>query len=255
MMFPLRDTVPRVHTPWAVWTILGINLLVMLMQQILTPQEMHALFNLYGVVPARFAFPQWGIDAGYPAGGYISFVTHMFLHGGWSHFLVNMWTLWIFGGNVEDVMGTWRFGVFYFLCGFAALLTHVCFSASSTSPIVGASGAVAGVLGAYFILYPHSRVTTLVLLLFIPLVFDIPAVLYLGIWFAMQLLSGLTALTTANNNSIAWWAHLGGFVAGVFFMPLFRQPGRCYFCSADGLFPRARPASRRNTPQCKDKTL
>ena len=156
-------------------------------------------------------------------------ITHMFLHGGWGHFLVNMWTLWIFGDNIEDVMGPVRFTIFYLTCGLAALLTHMVFSASSTVPVVGASGAIAGVLGAYFLLYPHARVTTLVPLLFIPLIFDLPAVVYLGIWFVTQLLSGLTTLGS-NGAGIAWWAHLGGFVAGFVLLPLFRQKGRCYYC-------------------------
>ena len=116
-MFPLRDTIPRVHTPWAVWTILGLNLAVFLWQQGLAPSEVYTVFHVFGVVPARFSFPDWALSAGFPPGGEASFFTHMFLHGGWGHFLVNMWTLWIFGDNIEDVMGPWRFTVFYLTCG------------------------------------------------------------------------------------------------------------------------------------------
>lgn len=228
-MFPLRDTIPRVHTPWAVWCILAANLAIFLWQQTLTPGETLRLFHFMGVVPARFAHPDWALTSGYPPGGFIAFVAHMFLHGGWGHFLVNMWTLWIFGDNIEDVMGPVRFTIFYLTCGLAALLTHMVFSASSTVPVVGASGAIAGVLGGYFLLYPHARVTTLVPLLFIPLIFDLPAVVYLGIWFVTQLLSGLSSLGS-DGAGIAWWAHLGGFVAGFVLLPLFRQKGRCYYC-------------------------
>lgn len=240
-MFPLRDTIPRVHTPWAVWTILALNLAVFLWQQGLAPSEVYTVFHVFGVVPARFSFPDWALSAGFPPGGEASFFTHMFLHGGWGHFLVNMWTLLIFGDNIEDVMGPWRFTVFYLTCGLAALFTHVFFSPASTIPVVGASGAIAGVLGAYFLLYPHARVTTLVLLVFIPLVFDLPALVYLGIWFLVQLASGLSALGD-EGAGIAWWAHLGGFIAGVLLLPLFRRPERCYFCSPHGPFGRSRKA-------------
>lgn len=240
-MFPLRDTIPRVHIPWALWTIIAINVTVFLYQQTMTMRELSLFMHLYGVVPARFSFPDIALQAGYPPGGEVAFITYMFLHGGWSHIIVNMWTLWIFGDNIEDVMGPARFTLFYLTCGLAALLVQFVADSASPLPVVGASGAVAGVLGAYFLLYPHAQVTTLVPLLFIPLIFDLPAVFYMGVWFLTQLFSGLSSLATPGESaSVAWWAHLGGFVCGFVLLPLFRLKDRCYFCSPTGPFGRGR---------------
>jgi membrane associated rhomboid family serine protease len=140
-----------------------------------------------------------------------------------------MWTLVIFGDNVEDRMGSGRFLGFYLLCGLAASLTHALTNPTSTIPTIGASGAVAGVLGAYFLLFPMARVITLVPLLFIPLIVEIPAIFYLGLWFVSQLLNGTLALIGLETYElVAWWAHVGGFVAGMALLPLFKQSPRQY---------------------------
>lgn len=240
-MFPIRDSIPRVHTPYAVYTILALNILAFLYQQSLNGRELFELLHIYGVVPARYAFPDWALQAGYPAYGQFAFITHQFLHGGWMHLIVNMWSLWIFGDNIEDVMGPARFTAFYLLCGLAAMLAHLVFNAEATIPIVGASGAIAGVMGAYFLLYPHSRVTTLIPIVIIPLFFDLPAVLYLGIWFGMQVLSGIGSMAAGGGASIAWWAHAGGFVAGIAILPFFRRRGHCYYCHSPEGTPPHRP--------------
>lgn len=230
-MFPIRDSIPRVHTPYAVYTIIAINVLVYLYQQALSSGDLFLMLHTFGVVPARYAFPEWAAHVGYPTYGQFAFITHQFIHGSWSHLLLNMWSLWIFADNIEDVMGPVRFTLFYLCCGLAAMLTHMLSDTAATVPIVGASGAIAGVMGAYFLLYPHAKVTTLIPIVIIPLFFELPALLYLGIWFAMQVLSGLGSLVQQGGGaSIAWWAHAGGFVAGIILLPLFRRKGHCYYC-------------------------
>jgi membrane associated rhomboid family serine protease len=148
----------------------------------------------------------------------------MFLHGGWMHFLGNMWTLYLFGDNVEDRMGPVRYLVFYLLSGLAAGLTHYLTDPGGTVPTIGASGAIAGVLGAYCLLFPLARVITLVPVFFFPFIFEVPAVFYLGIWFVSQLYSGTLALMSPQYyEGVAWWAHVGGFVAGMVLLPLFKK--------------------------------
>ncbi|WP_461210712.1 rhomboid family intramembrane serine protease [Desulfocurvus sp. DL9XJH121] len=240
-MLPLRDSIPRVHTPWAVYALIAANTLVFLWLASLSTRDTGIVIHLFGVVPARFSHPDMALQAGYPEFGLYSFITYMFLHGGWLHLIMNMWTMWIFADNIEDVMGPWRFLGFYLCCGLAALAVHYMFNSDSTVPVVGASGAIAGVMGAYFLLYPHARVVTLVPLFIIPFVFEIPAVVFLGIWAAMQLFSGVASLAGSDGGGIAWWAHAGGFVAGMLLLPLFRKKGRCYFCvRPDGRIPGGR---------------
>jgi membrane associated rhomboid family serine protease len=148
----------------------------------------------------------------------------MFLHGGWLHVIGNMWMLWIFGDNVEDRMGPLRFIAFYLICGVIAAVVHVATNSGSQFPTVGASGALAGVLGAYFLMFPASRVIVLLPVLFIPLFFELPAVIYLGLWFMIQFLSGTASVAAGSEaaaGGIAWWAHIGGFLAGILLYRLF----------------------------------
>lgn len=155
----------------------------------------------------------------------------MFLHAGFPHLLGNMWFLYIFGDNVEDRMGHMRYLVFYLLCGLVATFTHICFSPTSSIPVVGASGAISGVLGAYFVLFPRASVLTLIpLFLFLELI-EIPAVVFLGLWFLMQLNSGIlqTLLAPSEVGGVAWWAHVGGFVAGLVLQRFFREEPRAPF--------------------------
>jgi membrane associated rhomboid family serine protease len=147
----------------------------------------------------------------------------MFLHGGWLHIIGNLWTLWIFGDNVEERMGSGRFVVFYVLCGLAASITHVLTNAQSTVPAVGASGAIAGVMGAYFFLFPYSRVIVVIPILIFPFFFELPAVIYLGVWALTQVFSGTLSIASGNVQvgGVAWWAHVGGFGAGLILHFLF----------------------------------
>jgi len=231
-MFPLRDSIPRMHVPYAVWAIIALNALAFAYTITLSPAETAAFFHLYGVVPARFSHPWLAAQVGYPDFGWYTFVTYMFLHGGWLHFIVNMWTLWIFADNIEDVMGPLRFLGFYLSTGLAALGVHYFFNPDSIAPVVGASGAIAGVMGAYFLLYPHAKVVTVIPIFFFPLILNVPAVIYLGLWFASQFFSGVSdILSPTRGAGIAWWAHAGGFLAGMALLPLFRKKGRCYFCA------------------------
>ncbi len=227
-MFPLRDTIPSRRVPVVTWGLIAFNCLVFAYQLALPEGGLPRFFHLYGMVPARFSSPGWAAEAGYPQSLALPFLTSMFLHGGFFHLLSNMWTLWIFGDNVEDRMGRFRYLAFYLLCGLGAGLVHWLTNLESTVPTIGASGAIAGVLGAYLVLYPRSRVVTLVPLFFWPLFFEIPALFYLGFWFVSQLLSGASALASgaAGAGGIAWWAHVGGFLAGLALYRLFleRQP-------------------------------
>ncbi len=233
-MIPLRDSIPRVHPSFAVWGLIALNALVFIFELGLPPEGLYDLFHLFGLVPARYSRPEWAMAMGYPPAGYLPFVSYMFLHAGWLHFLINMWMLWIFADNIEDVMGSLRFLAFYLLCGVAAVLAHMLSDSTSPEPVIGASGAVAGVMGAYFLLYPHSKVLTLIPILIIPFFVEIPAVLFLGLWFVSQFFSGVLSLGQGGGG-VAFWAHAGGFVAGMLLLPLFRVKSRCYYCyRADG---------------------
>ena len=222
-MLPILDDVPSGRTPLATIALIAVNLLVFLFELALTPGSLEALVHLHGVVPARWSDPRWAEAAGYPPAGWTPFLTTQFLHGGWLHLAANMWTLCLFGDNVEDRMGRPRFVAFYLLCGVAASVTHAYALPASRVPAVGASGAIAGVLGAYLVLYPRARLVMLVPVLFYPLFFEMPAMLYLGFWFAAQLFSGAASLGGAEDaaSGVAWWAHVGGFLAGVLSFWLF----------------------------------
>ena len=211
--------------PVVTWGLIAFNCLVFFYQLTLSEGVLPRFFHLYGMVPARFSSPGWAAQAGYPRSLALPFFSSMFLHGGFFHLLTNMWTLWIFGDNVEDRMGRFRYLIFYLLCGLGAGLVHWLTNMDSTVPTIGASGAIAGVLGAYLVLYPRARVVTLVPLFFWPLFFEIPAILYLGFWFVTQLLSGASALASgaAGAGGIAWWAHIGGFLAGLALHRLFLE--------------------------------
>jgi len=233
-MFPIRDTIPSRNPPVAVWLLILVNSVVFLFELAMPEPALRQFFHLFGIVPARYAHPDWALWAGFPADDYWPFLTSMFLHGGFMHIIGNMWTLWIFGDNVEDRMGPARFLVFYLLCGLAAGLVHWLTNPDSTIPTVGASGAIAGVMGAYFFLFPYSRVVVLVPVFFFPFFFELPAVTYLGFWALSQVFSGTLSLAgPASVGGVAWWAHVGGFMAGIllhfFFVKrrdAYRRPSR-----------------------------
>lgn len=226
-MFPIRDEIPSRRRPVVTWAILAINILLFFYQLTLGEAGLAALFYRFGLVPARISDPGWAISVGLPPGGYFGFLSGMFLHGGVLHLLFNMWTLWIFGDNVEDRMGRVRFTAYYLICGVVASAVQWLTNPASTIPTIGASGAIAGVMGGYFLLFPHSRVLTLVPIFFYPLFVRIPAIVYLGLWFVLQLLSGTTSLGQGpDTGGVAFWAHVGGFVAGLLLVRLFvpREP-------------------------------
>lgn len=215
-MIPLRDTIPARSRPVATHAIIVFNVLVYLLQTAQGPQ-MERFVYFYGLVPARYFVPQ---IAGYFSTGeqVFALLSFMFLHGGFWHLLGNMWSLYIFGDNVEDHLGPLRYTAFYLLCGLASGLSHLLIHRYSNIPTIGASGAIAGVMGAYFILYPRSRVLTLIPILFIPYFIEIPAYFFLGIWFVLQFLN---AAGGGAAGGVAWWAHIGGFVFGMAVLKIF----------------------------------
>ena len=222
-MIPIRDTIPTRNPPVATYTLILINIFIFLIEVTMPPAVLERFFYLFGVVSARFTHPEWAAFLGFPD-NYWPFLTSMFIHASWLHIIGNMWTLWIFGDNVEDRMGPLRFVIFYLLCGVAAGVVHWFTNPLSTVPAVGASGAIAGVMGAYFLLFPHAQIILLVPILFFPLFFAVPAVTFLAIWALSQALSGTLALALAgpyDAGGVAWWAHVGGFVAGIALHPLF----------------------------------
>ncbi|HLH55151.1 MAG TPA: rhomboid family intramembrane serine protease [Verrucomicrobiae bacterium] len=226
-MFPIRDSIPTRSVPVVTRAIILLNVLVFSLELALPPDALERFFFLFGVVPARLIHPNWAATVGFPGGAYWTLLTHQFLHGGWLHIISNMWALWIFGDNVEDAMGGRRFALFYLTCGILAALTQVMTQQDSEVPSIGASGAIAGVLGAYFLLYPTARMVVLLPIFFFPFFFEVPAVLYLGVWFLTQLFSGTLALASPEEaGGIAFWAHIGGFLSGMLLCAFFVQRGR-----------------------------
>lgn len=212
-MIPLRDTIPRQTTPYVVLVIIALNVWAYFkVNWGLPPGRLQAFFEVYGMVPARYS----DLSVARALGGnpFVPFFTSMFLHGGLMHLVGNLWSLWIFGDNVEDWLGHGRFALFYLFCGVASGLMHLFTNWSSVMPTIGASGAIAGVMGAYFLLYPKARVVTLIpIFIFVQFV-ELPAFLFLGFWFVMQFLSGTASLGARSAGGIAWWAHIGGFLTG-----------------------------------------
>lgn len=207
-MFPIKNTVPVRYPPVMTWMLIAINCVVYLFESSLSDAELNDFLSQFALVPARYTEPTDLSD-------YLPFFTTMFLHGGWLHLILNMWTLWLFGPAIEDQFGSGLYTLFYVACGLIASATHVVFNAGSTIPALGASGAIAGVLGCYMRLFPAARVIVLFPVIFIPFFFAMPAVLFAGFWFLMQVLQATTeGLVPSAGGSIAWWAHIGGFVAG-----------------------------------------
>lgn len=223
-MFPLKDDNPTRTTPWATYALLAANVLVFLWQiQLRTAGGDQAYIDFVtrlGLMPANLLTPSVWAQMSVPAPA--TLLTSMFVHGDLFHLLGNMLYLWVFADNVEDAMGSGRFVAFYLLCGLGAAGTQIALMPASTVPMVGASGAIAGVLGAYMLLYPRARILTLVFLFIFIRVMYLPAVLLLGIWFVMQLVSA----AGAEGVGVAWFAHIGGFVAGALLIWVFATPIR-----------------------------
>jgi membrane associated rhomboid family serine protease len=222
-MIPLRDDQPCFSTPFVTYFLIGLNLLIFLFEWQLGSQDPRALSHLivqFGIVPRHAVALLTGTPVFAPAAALLPMFTSMFLHGSWMHVLGNMWMLWIFGDNIEDYLGHFRYLVFYLLCGLAAAFTHILFNMNSGAPTLGASGAIAGVMGAYLILYPHARV-----LVWFVLPFYVPAWLMLGYWGITQFMNGAaTSISVASQRGgIAFWAHVGGFVVGILLIKLFPE--------------------------------
>ncbi len=224
-MFPLSDDNPTSRTPFATIVLIGLNVLVWVFVQGLgAPGPLAESLCHYGLIPGdllgtiapgtRQPLSDTLVCVLDGNGSGTSVVTSMFLHGGWFHIIGNLWFLWVFGDNVEDVMGPVRFVIFYLLCGLCAAGAQVITDMNSTLPMVGASGAIGGVMGAYALLFPRARVNTLVFLGFYITTIGVPAVFMLGYWFLLQILGGLPALGSGKGG-VAFWAHVGGFVAGL----------------------------------------
>ena len=217
-MLPIRDTIPAKRFPVVNYLIIGINIIVYLIQMQLGP-ELERFVYVYGLVPARYSLPE--ISAYFSTGQQLfALLSFMFLHGGFLHLLGNMWTLYIFGDNVEDHLGHFRYLLFYLLCGLASGFSHLFLNLQSNVPTIGASGAIAGVMGAYFILYPRSRILTLIPIFFIPWFIEISAFFFLALWFLLQFVNA--TLRGGGAGGIAWWAHIGGFVFGIVFLKIFQ---------------------------------
>src|SRR5687768_6128464 len=213
-MFPLYDTVRSRRFPFINLMLILINVLAFFYEIQMDTSALKAFIFEWGLIPARLLSDT--------STAWSTIFTSMFLHGGWFHIINNMWVLFIFGDNVEARMGGIRYLVFYLLSGVAAVLLQTYVLPSSTVPMIGASGAVAGVLGAYLILFPHSRIASLVPILFIFTIIEIPAVIFLLFWFGSQLYSGLFAIQGSSGSGIAWWAHIGGFLFGIVMVFFFR---------------------------------
>ncbi len=225
-MFPIRDDQPRYSTPFVNGFLIALNILVYLFQASLDPRSYELFARQFGMVPSHLSAFLAGSPK-YPlAAIVIPFFTSMFLHAGWLHVLGNMWFLFIFGDNIEDYLGHFNYLLFYVLSGLFAMATQVAMYPHSNLPTVGASGAIAGVLGAYFILYPRARVLTW----FFVFVFYVPAWIILGYWFVLQFLAGAVTLSVAQGGrdvgGVAVWAHVGGFVAGLVMVKLFPERER-----------------------------
>ena len=214
-MIPIRDNQPSNSLPVVTYILMGINLLVFLLQmQIASGEEV--FFYSYGLVPAKYTVHEMSRHFSI-VNQIFSIFTYMFLHGGFLHFLGNMWSLYIFGDNVEEYFGPLRFAGFYVICGIISGLFHFFINPISMVPTIGASGAIAGVMGAYFLLYPKARILTVIPIIIIPWFVEIPAFIFLGFWFIIQFFN---AAGSGAGSGIAWWAHIGGFIAGLVLVKL-----------------------------------
>jgi membrane associated rhomboid family serine protease len=215
-MFPLRDTQPSYSRPIVTIVLIVVNVLVFLFEASLDDYTRSAFIALYGLTPEHFEF--------------VNVITSMFLHGGWMHVLGNMWFLWIFGDNIEDILGHGKFLLFYLACGVAAALAQVAVNLDSRVPMVGASGAIAGVMGAYMIKFPRARIESVLFVLFFITRFDVPAWLMLIYWFATQLFSGVGSIgyTQTAQGGTAFFAHIGGFIAGMILIKTLSTRERYY---------------------------
>ena len=212
MLFPYKDDNPRILVPYVTYCIIGINALIFVLQfnlGISDPSAEKEFIYRFGFIPADFSI--------------ITIFTSMFLHGGISHIMGNMWFLWVFGDNVEGLLGHLKYAIFYLMCGLAATISQLLINPNSTIPMVGASGAIAGVLGMYMIRFPHARVHVFAFIIIFFTTFRVPAMFVLGFWFFNQLTNGFGSLGFDTTGGVAWFAHIGGFIAGVMLNQAFKH--------------------------------
>jgi len=221
-VIPLRDSVRPRTTPFVNWIIIALNLYIFIREVMLPPGQLNEVYYTLGVIPASVT--QLFLDGSAMGTVIITFFTAMFLHGGWMHVLGNMLFLWVFGDNVEDRLGHFKFLLFYLATGIVGAIAHIMSDPFSEVPIIGASGAIAGVLGAYFVTFPRARVLTLLPIIIFFTIVEIPAVVFLAFWFVLQLFNG-TASLGGSANPVAWWAHVGGFLSGIVLIKIM-APGR-----------------------------
>jgi membrane associated rhomboid family serine protease len=222
-MIPIRTTAPARYPAFVTWVLIGVNCFVFFVQVGLTPAELEEFLLRFALIPARYS-----LQSALTPDDFIPFITMMFLHGGWLHLIMNMWMLWLFGPAVEDRLGHSRFLLFFLGCGIAAALAQMASDPYSVIPALGASGAIAGVLGCTMALFPLSRVIVVVPILFLPLFFEVHAVVFIGLWFVLQVLQGTISLLSPSEGGVAWWAHIGGFLTGLLIGPMLHRSERGY---------------------------
>ncbi|MEZ8221743.1 Membrane associated serine protease, rhomboid family [Candidatus Fervidibacteria bacterium JGI MDM2 JNZ-1-D12] len=222
MLLPLKDDIPSRRFPFVTYSIIAVNIVVFMFEATMSKEQLQAFFELIAVIPAEYTAFLRGEPVPLLKLLAAPFAS-MFLHGGWMHLFGNMWFLYLFGDNVEDAMGHSRFLLFYLLTGLAATVAHIFVNPLSSIPIVGASGAISGVVGAYFLMFPTARVLTLVPIFFFVDIVLLPAVVFIGMWFLFQFWSGLLSLAVPHMGGVAWWAHIGGFIAGLILAPIMRE--------------------------------
>ncbi|OHB99486.1 MAG: rhomboid family intramembrane serine protease [Planctomycetes bacterium RIFCSPLOWO2_12_FULL_39_13] len=225
-MIPIRDRNPSGTFPFVTVSIIALNILVFLFELSLG-QGLDSFLFQFGVVPIKVYYSTDIPDSNI-INTYFPFLSFMFLHGGFVHLIGNMWYLWIFGDNVEDRLGRVKFIIFYLICGIGSAIVHVYFNSQSEVPCVGASGAIAGVLGAYMVTFPRARVLVLIPLFIVWQTIELPAIIVLGFWFLIQFFSGTASISSTHGGGVAWWAHIGGFVLGVILIKLFPKSRRQY---------------------------
>lgn len=224
-LLPLKDDIPSQRFPFVTYSIIAINVVVFMFEAAMGREQLQAFFQLVAVIPSEYTAFLRGEPVPLLKLLFAPFAS-MFLHGGWMHLFGNMWFLYLFGDNVEDAMGHSRFLLFYLLSGLAATVAHISVNPLSPVPIVGASGAISGVVGAYFVMFPTARVLTLVPIFFLVDIVLLPAVIFIGLWFLFQFWSGLLSLAVPHLGGVAWWAHIGGFVTGLILAPIMREKRR-----------------------------
>ncbi len=219
-MIPLKDRNPSKSVPFVNYLLIAANAAVFFYELSLGP-KLDAFYMNYGLVPGRYL--DMVTHHSHIITRYLPFFTSMFIHGGWLHIIGNMWFLYIFGDNVEDMMGHRNYLLFYFISGLAAAAAQVFLSPTSNIPTIGASGAISGVLGAYLVMFPRAKIVTLLPIFFFFGIIDISAILFIGFWFLIQFFSGIESLGQGTSGGIAWWAHVGGFLAGIVMVPFFKK--------------------------------